>query len=162
AIGASNYTAGTLTNVTISGNHGGDGGGLYVDNGSQWLFINSTISNNTADRNGGGGYVGHLRTQPPPLTPTITTNHRGQHGGGIYGYGDTETIRLTNSTVTGNSADGEGGGIFSGDNSTLILTNSIVAGNDAVIGDDLRGDSPSSNLTFVGQNIVGSAPDSFT
>ncbi|MEA2887182.1 MAG: large repetitive protein [Bradyrhizobium sp.] len=91
----------TLTNTTVSGNHGGYAGG-GISNSGELALVNTTLANNDAGI-----------------------------GGGLYnaacGCGD---ATLTNSTVSGNSALYSGGGIANY-NGTVTIINSIVAGNSA-------------------------------
>jgi parallel beta-helix repeat protein len=157
----------TLTNSTVSGNTAdSDGGGIFADGSDAITLANVTVSGNSSVLLAGGIFV--LGDVTLTLTnATVSGNSAGSSGGGVFALGGvygTGSITLTNSTVTGNRATANGGGIA--DNSIGIgttLTNSIVAGNDAGgTGDDLFGSSPPSDLTFVGGNIVGSAPVGFT
>ncbi len=86
----------TVTNCSVSYNHGSSGGGIY--NGEGTLTIsNSTITNNCACEHGGG------------------------YGGGIYNS-QGGSVTISNSMVSGNSAitpspeEGYGGGIWTDDN----------------------------------------------
>jgi hypothetical protein len=101
-----------VLNSTINGNKSNvkgraRGGGIFIGCSSQATIINSTISNNRADRQSGREYGG---------------GH--SHGGGIYAVGE---LQLINVTITENYASGNGGGIFVGKH--LDYVNTIIAGN---------------------------------
>lgn len=91
--------------TTVSGNESLAGAGIKCV-GCSLDVINSTVSGNQADWDGGGVYVASAGT-----------------------------VRLANTTVTENSSDvaltdgGDGGGIFVEEGATAILRNSIVAFN---------------------------------
>src|SRR5207302_669336 len=84
--GIQNINSGTVnvTNCTLDGNHGYDGGA--ITNYSTLLVAGSTIKDNSS------GYYG------------------GESGGGIENSGGMLTV--TNSTISGNQTYGFGGGIF--------------------------------------------------
>ena len=95
-------SAGVLTvdSSTISGNHGGTGGGI----GSRGdLFLtNSTVSSNTADGEGGGIYNAGLANI---YNTTIVFNHTaGGQAGGVYTYLPGAVFNLRNTLLAGNSA----------------------------------------------------------
>ncbi|MDT0618715.1 CSLREA domain-containing protein [Salinisphaera sp. P385] len=98
----------TLTDVTLSGNNGGDnpgnGGGLHVTGNGNIVVMNSTIRNNTAAEGGG------------------LWNNAGE-------MSVTDSI-IENNTANGDAADQGGGGVFN-QAGTLIITSSALNGNDA-------------------------------
>ncbi len=104
----------TILDSLISGNSASDGGGIGISvyNRSQEIAItDSTITENTADEDGGGIVSG----APLEITgSTISGNSAGGNGGGIHletrGRGEPR-LNLTTSTVSGNTANGNGGGI---------------------------------------------------
>ncbi len=153
----------TVSNTTITANtiipdtnvpgFLGDGAGLLVSDGLVTLF-STTISYNTATRDGGGIY-----DQPAPgvtvaitaTNVTIAGNTAGRDGGGIDnafgGAHDGPSLTLTDCTITANNAgpgDVGGGGIAN--TGTLTLNNTIVAGNFASENPNLY----NSNSTFLG------------
>ncbi|MEQ8799821.1 MAG: choice-of-anchor Q domain-containing protein [Salinisphaeraceae bacterium] len=99
----------TLTDVTLSGNNGGDnpgnGGGLHVTGNGNIVVMNSTIRNNTAAEGGG------------------LWNNAGE-------MSVTDSI-IENNTANGDAADQGGGGVFN-QAGTLIITSSALNGNDAI------------------------------
>jgi CSLREA domain-containing protein len=163
----------TLNNMTISGNAGSEGGGVYVDgnSGSASLTVtNSTISGNTATASGGGIHANGSGLGATTLiitNSTISGNNADVHGGGLYL--DETTSTLTNVTVTINRADnddnalGTGGGIGIVAGAITTLHNTIVAGNfneDGVTDarDDVNGaldGAGTNNLIGDGTNMTG-------
>jgi hypothetical protein len=107
------YNRGTLIVIasTLSKNgvsavslpHYAAGGGIYNDKAAKLTLINSTLSGNGAE----------------------------SEGGGIYNAGNLTAINSTVSQNTAGDifASGDGAGIFNASTGTLILTNTIVAGN---------------------------------
>jgi hypothetical protein len=104
----------TITNSQISNNHAdggsGDGGGIYAD-AYTILTIKggSTISNNTAGRDGGGIYNNGLRLEVD--SSTVSDNEADRDAGGIYSWHESN-LAVNNSTISNNTSDGKGGGIF--------------------------------------------------
>jgi len=109
-----------VTKSTISGNSATrNGGGI---SGSTVTVTDSTISNNlaTGDSDYGGGISGDFVTI---ISSTISGNSASSNGGGISGG----TVAVTDSTISDNSASG-GGGIW-GD--AVTVTDSTISGNSA-------------------------------
>lgn len=97
----------------------GSGGGIFshgsFDSSKHLYVINSTISNNTADYDGGG----------------------------IFGDFASSTTFLYNTTIVGNDADhdgdkfgGIGGGILAQPGARIVVVNSLVAGNTNALSSD--------------------------
>jgi CSLREA domain-containing protein len=99
----------TVTQSTVSGNIGFHGGGIYsVTAGdlsaSSTTILNSTLSGNSADDQGGGVYNGDGLTRV--LHSTVTAN-QAPDGGGLWSFGDADTrTDVAGSVVAGNTADG--------------------------------------------------------
>jgi CSLREA domain-containing protein len=114
----------TLTGVTISGNSGALGGGIYNDfNGGVLTITGSTIAGNTASIGGG------ILIQPggaSRITNSTISGDGAQLAGGIENGG---LLTLVNSTVSGNSAESRVGGIDNGAGAGTTLFNTIVANN---------------------------------
>ncbi|MEO0892150.1 MAG: choice-of-anchor Q domain-containing protein [Pseudomonadota bacterium] len=150
----------TITNSSISGNSGSEGGGIAnrgtltitssdvsfneatsgggIRNRGELEITSSTITNNSA-RDGGGllnsgtnGNEGFASL----VNVTVADNTATSTGGGIQAYEfdftqeDVGTIELRNVTITGNSAGGDGGGLYIRE-STVFAYNSIILGNGA-------------------------------
>jgi hypothetical protein len=96
-----------------------------VANPSILTVMNSTISGNTADFDG-GGFLNFFGGNFTLKNSTISGNDSSSGlGGGYLGFGDSST--LINSTITANEAS-PGGGIVLANASTTI-TNTIIANN---------------------------------
>jgi hypothetical protein len=103
--GISNSTGAALTVIGCTINDNGTncaGGGIYSSN-AQLVFMDSTISGNTAQAVG------------PPCVG---------FGGGIFSFGGTAMV--TNSTISGNAAFAGGGGIRNDGGGTLTVINSTI------------------------------------
>src|SRR5918993_122675 len=96
---------GTLTDVSITDNQAGNGGGISSHQGSQLSFNRVTISGNTASLDGGGL---HSTSGSGGLTNvTITNNSATGNGGGLHAAGGSQTLpnlSLNQATVSHNSA----------------------------------------------------------
>ena len=112
----------TADMVIISGNHGyANGGGIYNDGGL-------TITDSTIDGNGaeGGGGIFDTGTGARSISGS-TLSDNGAVGGGAYNGRSGVTMTMTNSTVSGNLAVDMGGGLLT--NGELNLVHVTVAGN---------------------------------
>ncbi|MDN5939006.1 MAG: right-handed parallel beta-helix repeat-containing protein, partial [Salinisphaera sp.] len=144
----------------MTGTDPGQGGGLYVDDGT--LTIDrSTIAFNTASQ-GGGIWAGNLATVIA-ANSTISNNQAtggestaNGDGGGIFQTAGGSTT-LTYSTVAENSANGDGGGLAVGGSTaaSIFLNSSIVSANQANGLDDDFAD----NGSVVASNSVVRAAD---
>jgi predicted outer membrane repeat protein len=123
-----------ISNSTISGNAGSDGGGIFFATSSAPSVIQDTvIQNNTARSDGGGIYIYQPSFDLTILRSTISGNTAGGDGGGIYAY-DTSggDINVDSSTISGNTATDDGGGIYLyGVSDDVNIVNSTISGNTA-------------------------------
>jgi len=127
-----------FTNVTITGNVAGGGGGgiCQYDGGLQ--MSGSTISNNTVQNGYGGGGIESAASQVTISDSTITGNHAtvsGADGGGLQ-LSDSVDVSgnpvfdtLTNDEISNNAADYEGGGIYADGTTKLNVVSSALDGN---------------------------------
>jgi hypothetical protein len=114
-VGGGIWSAGTLyledvriVDSTASGLWpSGNGGGVYISQGSVTLS-GTLVSSNSASQSGGGVYVyGGSAT----LGGThVLSNSADHYGGGVYVYGGSATLNGTH--VISNSADDDGGGMY--------------------------------------------------
>jgi len=118
--GGATYTL-ALTNVIVTSNYAGDGGGLY--NAATATVTSSTISSNWGDANGGGIY----NDAPITLTNSTVSGNSGEGGGAMFDTGS-HTSWIIGSTLNGNGAVG-GGGLSSRAGVTINMVNSTVSGN---------------------------------
>jgi hypothetical protein len=130
----------TLVGCKIDDNHAsaasGDGGGILNIDGTIDI-AGCTISNNTADDDGGG-----IRSQGNSAVVDIRNgslidhNTASEGGGIVNGFGepsgDTSTMTIRESTISNNEADGsagdegEGGGIFNWSDASLTIQGSTI------------------------------------
>ena len=148
------------TNLAMSGSDvshnqslptAGDGGGIYIagpttGNSPPSIVMNgaSTISNNSAVRNGGGIYT--LAGLAINQATLISNNTAGGDGGGLWSnLADPPTpqsVTLSKVNITGNSATGSGGGIqvdgLPAPANNLSISFSRFVGNTAAHGSNLN------------------------
>jgi len=117
----------TLSNCTITDNHGGDsGGGMFVDGVAN--LNNLTITNNSTDANGYGGGIDASVCTLLLSNCIVTGNTAGNIGGGLYTSGN---VSISGSVIAGNSAYGSAG---IGNYGNLAVTNTTISGNMATSG----------------------------
>lgn len=148
-----------INRTTISDNAAvPDGGGIYNFFGSM-ILVQSTISDNRAARGGGlfNFNTGYSNTYTVLVNSTVSGNIANIDGGGIYNeVGD---VALYSATVANNQADGDGdtrgdgGGIFNrtGD---VFLTNTILADNVHLEGSSPVKDDCFGNITSGRYNLI--------
>jgi len=111
----------TGSHVTVSGNSGGDGAGIFNQIGTVSLS-NSIVSDNAASAAGGGVFNNGTLM----LTSSTVRGNSAAYGGGIFNFG---SATLADSTVGGNSAT-YGAGIYNLFGA-LTLADSTVSRNNA-------------------------------
>ena len=102
-----------FVNCVVRNNHnwGGQGGGAYVNNGSNPVFRHVTFESNIALNGGGGLYC--AGTSSPILYDVTFINNESQgngRGGGMY-CGYDSNASLWNVTFAGNTTAAHGGGL---------------------------------------------------
>ncbi len=132
--GVAMSTVGSLTayNSTFSGNSAiGFGGGIYNDR-SIVTLINCNVTNNSAEKGGGGiagGDTGQIILKNSAVSNNSIFALSDGRGGGIYT--NTSSLTVINSTIDNNISTGEGGGIYS---YSMNIENSSISGNQADLG----------------------------
>ena len=114
----------TLLNATVDGCYAAnDGGGIFGSANSHTLIGDSTIRNNTAQRDCGGicEYGEELSVSRAIIDSNTSVT---RYAGGI---GAAHTVRIDHSTISNNTAASNGGGIFS--NGSLTLFQTTIVGN---------------------------------
>ncbi|MCM1136905.1 MAG: right-handed parallel beta-helix repeat-containing protein, partial [Clostridium sp.] len=111
-----NSSSVSLKNGTITGgtgNHEGNGGGVYVQSGYVSIAEDCVIADNRAASRGGGLFV-NAGAHASLDDGTITNNESGANGGGVYvgTWSGTATFTLNSGTISGNTASSNGGGIY--------------------------------------------------
>jgi hypothetical protein len=166
----------TLANLTVTGGNGltgnptdpheGRGGGVVVDEGAALTITDSTVTDNSAPRLGGGiADYGTLTLSGC----TVSHNHAlGTYGGGIGVFSGapfsapfSATLTVSGSTLSGNTALQNGGGI-TGVSSTVILNSCAVTGNSVLLFDGGGLNNHGGTLTVSHSQVAGnSAPKGF-
>lgn len=161
ATGPFNVQGGTLivTDSTITGNFGGNGGGIYNDAGTVTI-TNSTISGNIADQGNAGGILnanGIVTITNSLISGNSSPSSLSPFGGGAIL--NTGTLTIVESTISGNSTNYDGGGVFN-EAGAATITNSTIYGNSANhAGDDIYNRSGTvkiKNSIVAGTSIGGS------
>jgi hypothetical protein len=147
-----------LSNMNISNNSAGDGGGIYNRYGV--LSVNdSSIHDNSAVS--GGGIVND--TGNLTLNNTTINNNTAIYGGGIHSYGGAGTVILNNVTVSNNNASTTGGAVVASTTGggNLFLNNSTISQNTATGGSGIEIDSGTvtTQNTIIAGNGGGNVPD---
>ena len=141
-----------LSNGTLTGGFGGDGGGL--ENKGTANLTDVTITGNHADNRGGG--ISNQRTLTMTggsITNNVTNDADAVAGGGaIYTYKGSNTT-LTGVTITGNQAKVAGGG---GVNNwgTVTIDGCTITGNTSKANGGGVWNGPDSKLNMQGKNTV--------
>ncbi|MCH8970211.1 MAG: right-handed parallel beta-helix repeat-containing protein [Planctomycetes bacterium] len=117
----------------------GRAGGIYIDGNSRAVIERCVIIGNTADKRGGGMYVGFAETEALISSCLFSANNAGS-GGGVYNTFSRTTF--VNCTITGNIAVGGGG--FRSENSRAFLSNCAVWANIAEFGPQIQVSCPGS------------------
>lgn len=117
---------GKITNNHVINGSSNEGGGVNMHTGG-------TISNNTADKRGGGVFTNMTLTISDGIT---ITGNKSEQGGGIYTYD--ENITINGGNITGNTATYGGGVYHIGDYRTCdtltISGSATITGNTATDG----------------------------
>jgi parallel beta-helix repeat protein/predicted outer membrane repeat protein len=146
-----------IKNCIITGNSGGEGGGIYCGYGSPKI-TNCTISNNSGSgiysyqsnptiadciisNNIGAGRAGSGRGGGMSVIDglcliynSIISGNKGDScGGGIYceQYSSSSKVTFINCIITGNSVGSDGGGIYCTGSSSVKFANCTISGNSA-------------------------------
>ena len=126
----------TLENLTITGNTGTHGGGVYIVSGNVTID-GCTITENEATGNGGGVYVTDGSTVTVvggEISNNTSTGVEQTASGGGGLYTNNSTVTLDTVTITGNQAindsRNDGGGVFAA-GSDLTITGSTITENTA-------------------------------
>jgi predicted GH43/DUF377 family glycosyl hydrolase len=130
---AKNFSSLAITNTVIENNiaNGGDGGGMYIEEGTVQADHVQLIDN-YAEGQGGGAWVASGALE---LTGSLVQgNTAGQQGGGLAHYGD---LTLMDVEVLDNFANDGAGGIAvfdPNDGGQLNATNTVIASNQGTWG----------------------------
>ena len=146
-----------LSNGTLTGGYGGNGGGLVNEGGTATL-TNVNITGCKADQRGAGiSNYGTLTMTGGSVTGNTSNDIKASDsdltgGGGVY-ISSGATTTLTGVTITGNQAKGAGGG---GVNNwgTVTIDGCTITGNTSKANGGGVWNGPDSKLNMQGKNTV--------
>lgn len=124
-----NGSAPTVKNNTINSNSAASGGGIYCMTSCSPLIESNSITHNNATVENGGG-ISCLNYSPAKIINNIIAhNWTNLRGGGVFTH--TSKAVLTNSTIVYNESVAGGGGLYTLANSnSATLANCILWGNE--------------------------------
>jgi hypothetical protein len=145
----------TIAHSTLSGNTAGrEGAGIYNAESAGSLTVRSSVLfDNTATASGGGIYN---RGGLVVINSTLSGNTATTHDGGALWSGRGSRLTVSQSTVSDNAAGFSGGGLWL-DGAQTTLSNSLVSGNTAPLGQEIRQDASTTSGAFnsQGHNLFG-------
>ncbi|SCK16546.1 hypothetical protein [Streptomyces sp. WMMB 322] len=143
-----------ITGVTVTDNTAdGDGGGAFIAQNAASTILNSALNDNNAG-NEGGGFSNEGNSTLDTIA--LNDNHAGSYGGGLDS--DAGTLTATRTTVRNNET--EDGSAVDSDGGTITLNSSTITGNTATEEDALGAgiyndsDSLTLNSTTVSNNTA--------
>lgn len=157
-----------LSNGTLTGGYGGNGGALDIETNTTVKLTDVVITGNHAeDRGGGISNHGTLTMTGGVITNNSSNDKNGEKlgGGGLFNY-DGATATLTNVTISGNTAEEKGGGGLC-NYGTLTLNGCAITGNSCKLngGGIWQGASATVNLqgkiTVTDNTSDGNLPSDF-
>jgi len=159
-------TAGTvdLSGFTLTGGSVSTGGGIRSEAAADLTLTAMTIEGNTGTFEAGGIFSNGALTI---IDSTISNNHSDNNGGGLWISGDMATLTTTiiGSTFSGNSSDNSGGGIFNLAGLTSI-DHTTITDNEATggFGDGVFSDASASTEVYssiIADNVGGADVETF-
>ena len=151
-----------LSNGTLKGGWGGNGGGL-VNEGGTVTLTDVNITGNTADDRGGGiSNQGTLTMTRGSITNNISRDGEPLRGGGGFFNTEGATATLTNVTITGNTVNVTGGGGIC-NYGTMTLDGCTITGNSCKMNGGGIWTAASATLNMKGvMNVTGNTANSVT
>lgn len=150
----------TLTDVVVTANNGGDGGGIYSV--GDLHLERCQVTGNTSNGYGAGINSSGYELESPRKTltlvdSTVALNLANGQGAGMFIAN--KTVTIVGSTFNGNSASGAGGGIRTSGNVGMRIVNSTFTGNDAFTGGAVHtaDNCASCGISFENVTIVGNS-----
>jgi len=99
-----------MTGNEISGNHGGDLGGIYIGGSTHITLTGNTVFSNVAQVEGGGLYL--IGSSDVRLEANLFSHNTAYYGGGMYLRDNPGSPLLVNNVVADNRVDRSGPGIY--------------------------------------------------
>lgn len=149
-----------LSNGTLTGGWGGNGGALDIETNTTVNLTDVIISGNKADDRGGGiSNKGTLTVQGGAITNNTCHDHDGPRGGGGLFNHEGATATLTDVTFNGNKATVTGGGSIC-NYGTMTLDGCTITGNSCIMNGGGIWQGPSATLNLQGQiTVTGNSSD---
>ncbi|MCP4001588.1 MAG: DUF5011 domain-containing protein, partial [Gammaproteobacteria bacterium] len=122
-----------LAGVTIQNGNSLQGGGIYCFPGNPTI-MNCTITDNSANYDGGGIYIRNSMSSPVAIHNCKFEKNVSNFGGGIHIRSSSGSVTIRNCTITDNSANYDGGGILllnNNNSSTVNVQNCAITKNSA-------------------------------
>lgn len=135
----------SLTDCTVSGNHGQNGGGIVLGGSSNATILRSTIDNNTGHGavGGGGLFVAGFAATATIDNSTVSLNTATINGGGLYLYNGSATISQAtmalNNAAQGGGALPQGGTVDSSTGGGVLTSKLGLWANSAATHPDISG-----------------------
>jgi hypothetical protein len=149
----------TIQNNVVDG-VSGSGGGIF--NAGTATIDNTIISDNTANRAGGGlEAIGGSTTSF--TGGSLADNVAGPSGsaapgnGGAVHISNDGSVELTEVVVDGNTAASEGGGLWNSSTGTLVVTRSTISNNITIDGGGIFADGDGGVVTVVNSTIAANS-----
>ena len=116
----------TISGISVTEGRAIDGGGIAVFGSSKLALVNSTVSNNTSEKNGAGIYISLGAVSIDDTT--ISDNIADGAGGAVYIIGNNSWLTIYQSSLEKN-ASGKGGAIYCRSAVGIHLEKTVVGGN---------------------------------
>jgi len=144
--------AGIIGNTFIENEATQDGGGIFIDHGSDGTVVKDNIfSQNQAGANGGGICCSH--DADPIISSNTIEDNSADTGGGIYCYYNADPT-ISNNTIHSNEAQ-HGGGIHCENSSYPIIVKNVISENLANIsGGGIRCQGQNASPTIMSCTII--------
>ena len=137
----------TIRDSAFDGNTAIRGGGIY-NGGNVLTLMNTILSSNVANDNGGAIYNGY-GTDASIINSSLTGNRTFENGGGVANEGD---LNLINSTLSGNIANRAGGGVYANSGNGMVsVVNTAIFRNSADFGGGIYNEG--STVDVVGSTL---------
>ena len=110
----------------VSGNSGAHGGGVYVREGAFHLYGGSVSYNDSSTGSGGGVYA--VSSSTVTVSGGEISKNAASMGGGLYVDTEGTSVSITGGQITGNLA-AKGGGVYASDVRDCTLSGGEISGN---------------------------------
>lgn len=144
----------TLARVTLSKNEAQKSGGAIFSKRGTLTITSSTLSDNASGGTAGAIYSGGPGTKLLVVNSTISGNAANDEGGALVNDIN-GVLELENVTLTANSAGSAGGALWNGDSADAALHRSLISGNSAPDGAEIYLTPLGGSVTLDDYNVLG-------